>query len=318
MSRFRQRSILLGLTAGIAVVLLVSVFALDGHAHARQQAARTGRRATSRKLDGSRGRASRRARDVSAVQAGQPAAARKLTDPLTTTPVRRLVGSRRGSVSVAVDDLRTGQEWLLHPRARDQTASIIKVDILETLLYRAMKTRTPLDQETADLAQTMIENSSDSAATTLWDDVGGSSGVGRYNARAGLTQTRLNTDGYWGESLTSAADQIRLLRELEERHSLLDSRSRRYELHLMESVEADQDWGVSAGVPAGVSIALKNGWVPLINYSDWEINSIGRIKGDGRDYLVAVLTAHDPSEAYGITTIGRISKLVWRELAPAS
>jgi hypothetical protein len=85
----------------------------------------------------------------------------------------------------------------------------------------------------------------------------------------------------------------------------------------MESVESDQQWGVSGGVPAGVSVALKNGWVPLTSYTYWEVNSIGRIKGDGRDYLIAVLTAHDPSEQYGIDSIEGISSIVWNALAPS-
>jgi beta-lactamase class A len=161
----------------------------------------------------------------------------------------------------------------------------------------------------------MIENSSDGDAQTLWNQIGGSSAVGAYDASAGLTATDLNTQGYWGESTTSAADQIRLLDELVW-PGLLSQASRSYELELMENIEPDQDWGVSAGVPSGVSVALKNGWVPLSSDSDWEINSIGRIRGDGRDYLIAVLTAHDPSQAYGIATIQGISPLVWSGLAP--
>lgn len=86
----------------------------------------------------------------------------------------------------------------------------------------------------------------------------------------------------------------------------------------MENVVSGQNWGVSGGIPGGVSVALKNGWVPLTSYTDWEINSIGRIKGDGRWSLIAVLTAHDESEQYGIDTTEGISSLVWRGLAPAS
>ena len=72
--------------------------------------------------------------------------------------------------------------------------------------------------------------------------------------------------------------------------------------------------GVSAGVAGGVSVALKNGWVPLTGATDWEVNSIGRIKGDGRMYLIAILTAHDPSQAYGIETIEGLSTIVWSDL----
>ena len=233
-------------------------------------------------------------------------------NPLTTTQMRSFLATRTGSISIAVRDLLTGQEWLYNPNARDQTASIMKVDILETLLRQAQVADAPLGDETADDVQGMIENSNDEDAQELWNQVGGSSGVGAYDASAGLMATNLNTQGYWGESTTSAADQIRLLDELVGPAGLLNGASKRYELGLMENVEADQDWGVSAGVPSGVSVALKNGWVPLTSNTDWEINSIGRIKGDGRDYLIAVLTAHDPSEAYGIDTIQGISPLVWR------
>ncbi|MGO9752480.1 MAG: serine hydrolase [Solirubrobacteraceae bacterium] len=237
-------------------------------------------------------------------------------DPLTTNSMRSFLCTRSGSISIAVQSLVTGQEWLYKPQARDQTASIIKADILETLLRQAQVASTPLDDDTSDTVEGMIENSDNDDATALWNQVGGSSGVGAYNASAGLTQTDLNTQGFWGESTTSAADQIRLLDELVAPSDLLNEASERYQLGLMEDVEADQDWGVSAGVPSGVSVALKNGWVPLTSNTDWEVNSIGRVKGDGRYYLIAVLTAHDPSQDYGIDTIQGISPLVWTDLAP--
>ena len=60
-------------------------------------------------------------------------------DPLTTTAVNRWIADRTGDVSAAVLNLNTGKEWLLNPGARDQTASIIKADILETLLYQTRK-----------------------------------------------------------------------------------------------------------------------------------------------------------------------------------
>ena len=177
-----------------------------------------------------------------------------------------------------------------------------------------MVSHSPLDQETAEVVRGMIEDSDNGDATQLWDRVGGASGISAYNKLVGMNQTDPNTDGYWGETTTSALDQIKLLRQLVDKHGLLDSASRRYQLGLMKNVVSGQNWGVSGGIPAGVSVALKNGWLPLSSDTDWEINSIGRIKGEGRWYLIAVLTAHDPSEEYGIDTIEGISSLVWRAL----
>jgi len=242
---------------------------------------------------------------------------RPAADPLTTPAMRSYLGLRGGSVTGAVEDLRTGQTWLENPDARDETASIIKADILQTLLHRAEVTRDPLDGAAPSAIEGMIENSDNDDASELWRRVGASVGVAAYDAEAGLSQTALNTQGYWGESTTSALDQIRLLRELVVPDGLLDAGAQRYALNLMRHVESDQAWGVSGGVPDGVSVALKNGWLPLFgDAADWEINSIGRIRGDGRWYLVAILTAHDPSMAYGVATISHMSALIWAGLKP--
>ncbi len=49
---------------------------------------------------------------------------------------------------------------------------------------------------------------------------------------------------------------------------------------------------------------------------DWQINSLGWVDGDGRDYILAVLTKNNPTEGYGIETIQGLSPLVWDSLAP--
>ena len=83
----------------------------------------------------------------------------------------------------------------------------------------------------------------------------------------------------------------------------------------MENVTPDQRWGVSGGVPSGVTVALKNGWLPLDTADDdWQINSVGWINGDGRDYLMAVLTTGNATEQDGIDLIDKLSSAVWQSL----
>jgi hypothetical protein len=65
-------------------------------------------------------------------------------------------------------------------------------------------------------------------------------------------------------------------------------------------------------VPPGVTIALKNGWLPVS--SGWTVNSVGWVSGEGRNYLIAVLTSGDPSEGYGIDSIGIVSQAAWAAL----
>ncbi len=90
---------------------------------------------------------------------------------------------------------------------------------------------------------------------------------------------------------------------------LLTDANRRYGLSLMEHVESGQAWGVSAGVAPGNTVALKNGWLPfyatlpLAKAGGYQIDSIGWVRGHGRDYLLAVLTRDNPSMQYGIAMI---------------
>jgi len=119
----------------------------------------------------------------------------------------------------------------------------------------------------------------------------------------------------WGLTTTVPVDQITLLRETVQPSALLTGSQRGYVLHLMENVAPGQRWGVSGGVPARATVALKNGWLPLNQArTDWQVNSIGWISGLGRNYLMAVLSTGNPAEAYGIGTIGGLSALVWRHM----
>ena len=74
--------------------------------------------------------------------------------------------------------------------------------------------------------------------------------------------------------------------------------------------------GVSAGVPSGATVALKNGWLPVHRDDrDWQVNSVGFVRGEGRSYDIAVLSRHNPSQRYGIATVEKISALMWTHAA---
>jgi hypothetical protein len=215
------------------------------------------------------------------------------------------VSHRPGTVSVAVRDLTTNQLWTYNGAMRNDTASIVKVDILETRLHQ---TGGHLSSADRSLATRMIEQSDNNAATALWNEDGGRTGVGAYNRLVGMACTTL--EPAWGLTLTCARDQLRLLYRLDKPNPLLTTTARQYELYLMEHVVSWERWGVSGGVPtSGVTVALKNGWLPY-GSAPWIVNSIGIIKGDGRYYYISVLT-RDPTEATGITTIQGISSIVW-------
>jgi beta-lactamase class A len=220
---------------------------------------------------------------------------------------------RRGTVTVAVYDAVAHRLIRVHHRQRMVTASIVKVDILQTLLHQR---KGHLSTSERALATRMIEQSDNDAASDLWNDVGGASGVSRYDAALGLGQTRPHDDGEWGLTTTSATDQVALIRTLQGHSRVLSSASQDYEKSLMRHVTSSQHWGVSAGPGAGATVGLKNGWLPVSSDGyRWEVNSIGWVRSPSRRYVIAVLTAHQPSEEYGIDTIEHISRLVWAHVS---
>jgi hypothetical protein len=228
------------------------------------------------------------------------------------------LAERSGSVLAAVYDLRTGQSWRLGDGPAQDEASVVKLDILETLLSGSDGAGLSPDHQA--LAQQMIEDSDNDAATSLWFDAGGTAGLAAYNAQAGLAGTTPSQCVQcadfawpgWGLTTTVPQDQITLLKQLVMPSPLLTSAERGYALELLENVLPDQAWGISGGVPAGVTVALKDGWLPLNDAgTDWQVNSEGWVSGDGRDYLISVLSTGNPDEQYGIDTVSGLSSLVW-------
>jgi beta-lactamase class A len=234
----------------------------------------------------------------------------RFLDPLATSAMRAYIASRTGDIAIGVENLLTDRTYLWNGRSEQDTASIVKVDILETLLHRLHGG--PIPGADVSTAVGMIEDSDNDDATDLWTQDGGAPVVAAYDRLVGMHQTTPNVD--WGLTTTSVGDQLKLLDELLETHALINRGAQLFALGLMEKVTPSQAWGVSGGVPSGVSVALKNGWLPF--GGGWHINSIGRIRGDGRWYLIAVLTSFNPSEQYGIDTINGISSRVWHALAP--
>jgi hypothetical protein len=252
-----------------------------------------------------------------------PAAAAGHRNPFGPAAASYLSG-RAGTVLAAVYDLRTGRTWHLGQGPPQAEASVVKLDVLETLLAeRARGGGTGLSASDRTLAAQMIEDSDNDAATSLWYAVGGAARIRSFNASAGLTHTAPSScvicPGFawpgWGLTTTTPDDQIALLRQLVTAGSVLPQAAREYALSLMEDVTPSQRWGVSGGVPAQVTVALKNGWLPLHGTgSDWQINSVGWIAGGGRNYLMAVLSAGNPSEQYGIDTIDALAAMAWQRM----
>jgi beta-lactamase class A len=233
-------------------------------------------------------------------------------NPFAGQALRSWLADRQGEITAAVYDIDTGQEYRLNPQDTEKTASTIKVDILATALHLAQLQHHPLPGNEAAAAVPMITQSDNDAAEDLYDDIGGWNAIGPFNSSIGMTHTTPNAQGYFGETYTTAADQITLLKQVMLPGGELSVASRRYEYELMRHVISSQRWGITGGVPSTATVAIKNGWLP--ESTGWHVNSIGRVQGDGRDYLIAVYTSFDSSWAYGIDTIERIAASAWQAM----
>jgi Beta-lactamase enzyme family len=294
----RDRTYRHGVRRNLSVLLLVALtLALAGAASARMTAASG---AASRPRSTARQRP--RARSKAGTVRPDPSA---LAQQRLTAAVVPLIRQDDGSVAVAVDDLVTGAEAASAGAQQFVTASIVKVDILATLLYQLQQAGQTVSADQQELATTMIENSDNDSASDLYDEVGGSAGIGAANQAFGLIETTVGTGGYWGLTSTTANDQIQLLRQVFTTPSVLWTSSQDYIQGLMSNVETDQQWGVPAAADPGTQFMVKNGWLP--NPSLWEINSIGEIVRDHQDVLIAVLSDDNASEASGIAVVQAVA-----------
>ncbi len=125
---------------------------------------------------------------LGAASAAQPAARQGVSfgavrrsmpqaDPFTTAAMQTYLRTRRGDITAALYDMENHALYLYRPGVTEQTASIVKVDILETLLHQEQVTYRPLDTDDEYLATGMIEESDNDDATDLWDEVGGAAAV---------------------------------------------------------------------------------------------------------------------------------------------
>ena len=237
--------------------------------------------------------------------AARPAAAR--AQRALTAAIGPISRDDDGQVAVAVDDLTTGADAAYSGAQEFVTASIVKVDILSTLLYQARQSGQPLLPEEQALATTMIENSNDDAASDLYADAGSAEGLDQANQAFGLSETTAGTDGAWGLTSTTVDDQIRMLRLVFTRPSVLTSQSQDYIQDLMSQVEADQEWGVPAAADDGTPFMVKDGWLPSGTTGLWEINSIGEVVHDGQRMLIAVLSEGNATEDSGISLVQTVA-----------
>jgi Beta-lactamase enzyme family len=235
----------------------------------------------------------------------------QLADRLDTD-IDAAVHGRGDTYAVRMRDPDLGIECGLNSYEHFKSASVVKATILAALLRKAHAAHRGLTAHEKSLAWSMITVSDNNAATALWNDVGRTA-LQKFLDLAKMTRTVLGPGGYWGLTLLTAYDETKLLWLLLKPNSVLTTGARDYELSLMANVTSSQRWGTPAGTPTGYKVHVKNGWAPL-DAPFWNVNSIGAFTRSTKAYTIVVLTAGNPSMAYGITTIENVAVKIHHDL----
>ncbi|GAB2489887.1 serine hydrolase [Nocardiopsis aegyptia] len=244
---------------------------------------------------------------------GSPLTAEDRAD--LTARIEARVAGTGADVGIAVQDLRTGAAYGYEAHEPIHTASVVKLTLVAMLLARAQEEGRDLTSGERAQAEAVIRYSDNDVTDVLYQSNGFTDGFVAGTRAFGMRGTEPNPVGVWGATLTTAADQLRLLRALYTDDSPLSAEDRAFVLGLMEEVAPEQAWGVSAAAGPEDTVGLKNGWTPReSNGGRWNVNSVGFVAGPEREYLVAVLTDGNGDYVGGVGLVEDLVSMVTGEL----
>ncbi|MFG3530140.1 serine hydrolase [Streptomyces sp. NPDC047917] len=225
------------------------------------------------------------------------------------------LGGREGTSSLALYDRITATTCELKSDTHFDSASVVKVSVLGSLLRQAEEAHRKLTPREVALTTAMITKSDNDSTSALWRQIG-AAGFRRFLALAQMRHTVPGSGKSWGLTQITAGDQLRLMQLLTTENAVLGPASRGYALDLMNRVTPGQKWGVPAGSPATATVHVKNGWLPRTT-GGWRVNSVGAFTGGGHDYGMAVLSTGSRTMDYGIGTIEGAARVIHYDLSSA-
>jgi beta-lactamase class A len=239
-----------------------------------------------------------------------------------------------GVMGVAIEDLKTGDQFFLHENEVFAQASSIKITVLASLYLQAQQGKLKLtDLYTVqasdlvpdssimggltpgvtritlrDLATMMVAVSDNSATNVLIDRVG----IDNVNAMLdslGLVHTRLRRKmmdleaaRQGRENISTSHEMMTLLEDIY-RGRLLNKESTD---DFFTVLSTNKDSWIPRDLPADLKIANKPGALEAVR------NDSGIVFVEGRPYVICVMTAFLGNERDGEQAISRISLAAWR------
>jgi beta-lactamase class A len=239
-----------------------------------------------------------------------------------------------GVMGVAIEDLKTGDQFFLHENEVFAQASSIKITVLADLYLQVqqgkLKLTDPYTVQSSDLVPdsdimggltsgvtrvtlrdlaTMMVAVSDNSATNVLIDRVGMDNVNAMLGSLGLAHTRLRRKMMDLEAAKQGRENISTPREMMTlleaiyRGKLLDKEST---ADFFKVLSTNKDSWIPRDLPAGVQIANKPGSLEGVR------NDSGIVFVEGRPYVICVMTAFLTNERDGEQAISKISLAAWR------
>jgi len=239
-----------------------------------------------------------------------------------------------GVMGVAIEDLKTGEQFFLHENEVFAQASSIKIAVLANLYLQAQQGKLKLtDLYTVqasdlvpdsdimggltpgvtrvtlrDLATMMVAVSDNSATNVLIDRVG-MENVNAMLDSLGLAHTRLRRKMMDLDAARQGRENISTPREM---MTLLEDISKGKVLNKESSADffrvlsTNKNSWIPRDLPADVKIANKPGALEGVR------NDSGIVLVEGRPYVICVMTAFLTNERDGEQAISKVSLAAWR------
>jgi hypothetical protein len=201
-------------------------------------------------------------------------------------------------VTIGFYDRKTDTTCYTDPLREFKTASIVKVVVAVALHLRAQREARDLTDDERGRVERMITESSNRDTQELWREL---HIEGPYITQAilvaGMVDTHPGPDGFFGDTTTTALDQVNLLKFLTSpNEEALEFPRRNHILELMSRVIVTQRYGVPVGAPSGATWSNKIGYANLDdNIFNYTTHSIGAVRGTAwnlaeHDYVMALLS----------------------------
>ena len=169
--------------------------------------------------------------------------------------------------------MRTGRLHGSHPDRVHNSASVVKVLFMVTLLREPEVRDDDLTDTERDQLDAMITHSDNDAASAIYSRVG-EAALYRVAEEAGFDH--FTTQPVWGLSTITAGSQARFMYRIER---YIPKRHRAFAMRLLTRIVKRQRWGIPPVAPDGWKLYFKGGWS---GRPSWRVNQVMQLREGDR------------------------------------